>query len=79
MARIVFSNALSGGWRPTRGHYPTPMTAIISLADHPDGAAYDVLVLHAATGDRDTHRDLGFHEGWGTVTDQLAALVEPRA
>jgi uncharacterized protein YndB with AHSA1/START domain len=25
--------------------------------------------------DRDAHEKMGFHEGWGRATDQLAALV----
>ena len=25
--------------------------------------------------DRETHEKMGFHQGWGICTDQLAALV----
>jgi uncharacterized protein YndB with AHSA1/START domain len=71
--RIVFTNALLGGWRPA----PTPfMTAIITFADHPDGTDYHALVMHKDQDTRNMHEELGFHDGWGTVAEQLAKLVE---
>lgn len=78
LERIVFTNALVGGWRPAQGHYPTPMTAIITLKDHPRGTEYSSYVMHRDAADRETHERLGFFEGWGTVVDQLARLVERR-
>ena len=76
LQRIVFTNALLGGWRPSEGHYPTPMTAIITLRDHADGTEYAARVLHKDEADRNTHEEMGFYDGWGTVWAQLAALVE---
>jgi hypothetical protein len=35
--------------------------------------------MHKNRTDRDKHEEMGFHDGWGTVTAQLAALVEGRA
>jgi uncharacterized protein YndB with AHSA1/START domain len=71
--RIVFTNALTGGWRPAAEAF---MTAIITLRDHPEGTEYVAHVLHKSKADRDMHEELGFHDGWGTVVEQLAALVE---
>ena len=34
--------------------------------------------MHRNVADRDQHEQLGFHDGWGTVTRQLAELVESR-
>jgi len=34
------------------------------------------VVRHGEREDRDRHVELGFSDGWETVTDQLAALVE---
>lgn len=31
-----------------------------------------------AVTDRELHEELGFYDGWGTVTRQLAELVEDR-
>ena len=52
------------------------MTAIITLKDHPKGTEYTAHVMHKNNTDRNTHEELGFHDGWGTVIEQLAALLE---
>jgi uncharacterized protein YndB with AHSA1/START domain len=79
LERIVFTNALVGGWRPAEQHYPTAMTAIITLRDHPLGTDYVAQAIHKNEADRKTHKEMGFHDGWGTVAEQLARLVEPRS
>ncbi|MEU1524324.1 SRPBCC domain-containing protein [Nocardia rhamnosiphila] len=72
--RLVFTTALDSGWRPATGEIV--MTAEITLRDHPDGTDYHVLVRHGDPAARARHEELGFAHGWGTVTDQLTALVE---
>ena len=71
--RIVFSNALVGGWRPAEQPF---MTADITLDDHDLGTAYRAVVMHKSPEDRNLHQELGFYDGWGTVAAQLAKLVE---
>lgn len=71
--RIVFTNALTGGWRPAEQAF---ITAIITLDDHDQGTAYRALVMHKSPEDRTMHQELGFYDGWGTVAAQLARLVE---
>jgi len=73
--RIVFTNAISADLRPQDAE-PVPMAAEILLAAHAEGTDFRVIVRHRAPADRDRHAELGFAEGWGTVTAQLAALVE---
>lgn len=73
--RIVFTNALVGGWRPAEQPF---MTAIITLRDHPDGTDYVANVMHKNNADRNMHEEMGFYDGWGTVVEQLAKLVEQR-
>jgi uncharacterized protein YndB with AHSA1/START domain len=73
--RIVFTNAVDSQWRPA-GPDPVSMTAEITLLDHPEGTDYRVLVRHADPTSRARHEELGFIDGWGTVTRQLAELVE---
>ena len=75
-SRIAFTTALKGDWRPAEGGLI--ISAVITLTDHPDGTAYESLVMHATPGERDRHDELGFQEGWGTTNRQLAELVEPR-
>jgi uncharacterized protein YndB with AHSA1/START domain/DNA-binding transcriptional ArsR family regulator len=74
--QIVFTDALIGGWRPSEAPF---MTAIISMLDHPRGTEYVATVLHRSSADRLKHEQLGFYDGWGMVTEQLARLAEQRA
>ena len=76
--RIVFTNALDSRWRPATPA-PVAMTAEITLRDHPEGTDYRVIVRHADPPARDRHEQLGFADGWGAVTPQLADLVEGSA
>ncbi|BDV30535.1 SRPBCC family protein [Microbacterium terricola] len=76
LERIVFTDALTADWRPAESAF---LTARFTLADHPDGTEYTATALHRSRADRDRHEQLGFHEGWGTVTRQLAELVEAGA
>jgi uncharacterized protein YndB with AHSA1/START domain len=71
--RIVFTNALLGGWRPAEQPF---MTAVITLKDHPMGTDYVANVMHKSNADRNQHEEMGFFDGWGTVIAQLAKLVE---
>ncbi|AVT29890.1 polyketide cyclase [Plantactinospora sp. BC1] len=78
LERIVFTNAIDSGWRPTHPA-PVPMTAEITLSDHPDGTDYRILLRHGDPAARARHEELGFAEGWGSVTKQLAGLTEAEA
>jgi len=71
--RIVFTDALTGGWRPADHSF---LTAVITFKDHPQGTDYTAYAMHRNQADRKRHEELGFHDGWGTVTEQLAKLVE---
>jgi uncharacterized protein YndB with AHSA1/START domain len=73
--RLVFTNAVDSRWRPTRPD-PIAMVAEIVLRDHPDGTDYRVVVRHGDPAARARHEELGFFDGWGAVTGQLAAFVE---
>ncbi|MEV0646276.1 SRPBCC domain-containing protein [Phytomonospora sp. NPDC050363] len=75
LERIVFTNAVDSGLRPAAG-LPFTMTADIALLDHPDGTDYRVVVRHADPATRAVHEEMGFAEGWGTVTAQLAEVAE---
>jgi uncharacterized protein YndB with AHSA1/START domain len=75
LERIVFTNAIDSSWRPSRPE-PVLMTAEITFADHPDGTDYRIIVRHGDPASRALHAELGFADGWGTVTKQLALLTE---
>ncbi|MFG6199835.1 SRPBCC domain-containing protein [Nonomuraea sp. JJY05] len=75
LERIVFTNAIDSAWRPA-SPVPVAMTATVTLDDHPDGTDYRIVVQHGDPEARAHHDKLGFAEGWGTATAQLAALAE---
>lgn len=71
--KIVFTDAYTKGWVPTEKPF---MTGIITLEDLGGGKTkYTALVRHWTVADREAHEKMGFHEGWGICTDQLAALA----
>ena len=70
--RIVFTDALRGGWRPNEEAF---FSAVITLEDHPEGTRYTAVALHKTAGDRRKHADMGFLEGWGTCIEQLGKLA----
>ena len=74
----MFTNAIDSAWRPANPD-PVAMTAEITLSDHPDGTDYRVIVRHGDPAARARHEELGFADGWGSVTEQLAALAESEA
>jgi len=76
--RLVYTNALDSSWRPAQS-FPVPMTAHISFREHAAGTEYRVLVRHGSAADRERHEELGFFDGWGTVTEALARLAEAEA
>ena len=73
--RLVFTNVIDSAWRPAKPE-PVSMTAEIVLEEHADGTAYRVVVRHGDPAARNLHEDLGFSEGWGSVTSALAVLAE---
>lgn len=76
--RLVFTNAVDSAWRPA-APAPVPITAEIVFGEHPDGTEYKVTVRHGDPAHRTHHEELGFYDGWGAVTEALAALVESGA
>jgi uncharacterized protein YndB with AHSA1/START domain len=72
--RLVFTDAYSEGWKPA----PEPfMTAILELEDTPDGGTkYTATARHRSPESRKTHEEMGFHDGWGTVVDQLVDYIK---
>ncbi|QND50837.1 SRPBCC family protein [Phyllobacterium sp. 628] len=70
--RLVFTDAYTKDWQPSEKPF---MTVIITLEDLGGKTKYTALVRHWTEADREAHEKMGFHEGWGICTDQLAALA----
>jgi uncharacterized protein YndB with AHSA1/START domain len=67
--KLVFTDAYSEGWKPA----PEPfMTAIILLEDLGGGRTkYTAIARHRNKQTAESHKAMGFYDGWGTVVSQL--------
>ncbi|WP_300541183.1 SRPBCC family protein [Maricaulis sp.] len=77
-AWIAWTSALLPGYRPAGDAEHCGgihMTAGIEF--RPDGAGthYIATVLHPDRASRERHEAMGFHDGWGTVIEQLVETV----
>ncbi len=72
--KLVFTDTYSVGWKPA----PEPfMTAIVTFEDLGDGRTrYTAVARHRNAAASASHRDMGFHDGWGTVATQLEAYAQ---
>jgi uncharacterized protein YndB with AHSA1/START domain len=70
--RLVFTDAYIEAWVPSEKPF---MTVILTFEDEGGQTRYTARVRHWTEADREAHEKMGFHEGWGQCTDQLAALV----
>jgi uncharacterized protein YndB with AHSA1/START domain len=70
--RLVFTDAYTTAWVPSEKPF---MTVIVTFADEGGKTRYTALVRHWTVADREAHEKMGFHQGWGQCTDQLASLV----
>lgn len=72
--RLVFTDAYVRAWEPADKPF---MTVVLTFDDLGGGRTrYTARVRHWSTADRERHEKMGFHEGWGKATDQLAELAE---
>lgn len=70
--RLVFTDAFVSAWEPSEKPF---MTVVLTFEDEAAGTRYTARVRHWTVADRETHEKMGFHQGWGQCTDQLAALA----
>jgi uncharacterized protein YndB with AHSA1/START domain len=71
--RLVFTDAYVKAWEPS----PKPfMTVILTFEDRGGQTQYTARVVLWSEADRVMHEKMGFHQGWGTATDQLASLAK---
>ncbi|HEY3853662.1 MAG TPA: SRPBCC family protein [Verrucomicrobiae bacterium] len=70
--KIVFTDAYTKSWEPSQKPF---MTAVVTFDDLNGKTRYTARVLHWTSADREAHEKMGFHQGWSTCADQLAALV----
>jgi uncharacterized protein YndB with AHSA1/START domain len=70
--RLVFTDAYVSAWQPSDKPF---MTVILTFEKEAGKTRYTARVRHWTVADRETHEKMGFHQGWGLCTDQLASLA----
>ncbi|NBZ89864.1 SRPBCC domain-containing protein [Stagnihabitans tardus] len=72
--KLVFTDTYEAGWKPA----PEPfMTAIVTFEDLGEGRSrYRAVARHRNPEAAESHRKMGFFEGWGTVAGQLEAHAQ---
>lgn len=71
--KIVFTDAYVDAWTPAADPF---ITVIVTFEEEGGKTRYTALVRHWNAEAAKRHVDMGFYDGWGTVTEQLAGLVE---
>lgn len=72
--KLVFTDTYTEGWKPAAEPF---MTAIVTFEDLGGGRTrYTAVARHRNAETARQHRDMGFHDGWGTVATQLEAYAQ---
>jgi uncharacterized protein YndB with AHSA1/START domain len=70
--RLVFTDAYTNAWVPSAKPF---FTGVLTFEDEGGQTRYTARARHWTAEDSATHEKMGFHDGWGVATDQLAALA----
>lgn len=73
-SKLVSTGALTEGWVPQTGDMN--FVRIDTFEVEAGGTRYTSTARHWDEKAAETHRTMGFEQGWGAVADQLAALAE---
>ena len=72
--KLVFTDTYTEGWKPN----PEPfMTAIVTFDDIGNGRTrYTAVARHRSKETAESHKQMGFYDGWGTVVTQLEEYAQ---
>jgi uncharacterized protein YndB with AHSA1/START domain len=76
-SKLVFTDILAADYAPVavpESGAGLSFVAIITLTPKGNGTEYRAVVRHRSAADAETHRQMGFHQGWGAAADQLEEL-----
>lgn len=73
--RLIWTTGLTVNYRPQSG--PMPFTAMLELRPNDSGGChYRAIAIHQDTAGAQQHSEMGFHEGWGTVVEQMVEHIQ---
>lgn len=71
---LVFTDAYTSAWQPSEKPF---FTCEVHFEDAGNGKTnYTAIARHWTEEDRKAHEEMGFHEGWGKVAEQLEAVAK---
>lgn len=70
--RLVTTDAYVRAWEPSAKPF---LTIELTFQDEGGKTRYTAVARHWTKEDREAHEQMGFEQGWGLATDQLAALA----
>ena len=76
--RLVFTDIFAADYAPVAAPQSGAglnFVAIITLTANGTGTDYRAVVRHRTAEDAETHRKMGFHDGWGAAATQLQELA----
>lgn len=73
--RLIMTDTLGPGYRPSENPF---FTAILTLEPQASGTRYTAIAIHRDEAGRKKHEEMGFHEGWGTVADQMVEFIKSK-
>ena len=71
--RLVWTDALLPGYRPSEKPF---FTAVVTIEPRGTGTLYRAIAIHRDEESRKQHEDMGFHQGWGQVLDQMVTYIK---
>ena len=72
-SRLVFTDAFTGAWELSEKPF---MLVELTFEAQAESTKYNARVRHWTIADREAHENTGFHKGWVTCAEQLAALID---
>jgi uncharacterized protein YndB with AHSA1/START domain len=77
--KIVWTTALTAGYRPAAEPNSAGVphfTCVLTLTPEGSGTKYTAIAMHPTEEGARRHEKMGFHEGWGTVVDQMVEVIK---
>lgn len=71
--KLVWTDALLPGYRPSEKPF---FTAYLIMEPEGRGTRYKAIAIHRDEASRSQHEEMGFHDGWGTVLEQMVAYIK---
>ena len=71
--KLVFTDTLLPDYRPAANPF---FTAYLLLDGNGERTRYTAIAIHGNEETRKNHEQMGFYDGWGTVVDQMVAILK---